>query len=519
MVEASKHNNRLIIVFLLAACMFLYVLPAQISPTNFLQDDSYFYLQVASQILGGKGSTFHTITPTNGYHPLWMLFSIAGVFLAGSDKILSLNLVIALQFLIFAGTAYYFYRITQLISVKYWITGLAILAAYFLGTGIYASEAHLNGLTLIITLFYFLKGLSNDNVRDWILTGVFAGLSVLARLDNIFIIGILFGLGVLGDTEFFNNRIFKRSLVVSIPFIVVVAPYLIYNFVEYGHFVPISGSIKGIFPTINGDFSNLGRIGQITFLFALVSILAIFHPGLNKLQKILLGVMGTGVVLHGLYVILFTDHYTFWPWYYVSGVVNICFLLPILLEWFLAKMSLLISNRVINYGVVLFTVFIFVGGISRAWIKSYNPSFIGPIQIPKVNQYRWPDEVAVWMRDNLPPESGVFMNDWPGVIGYYSELRILPMDGLMNDFQYNEDILDLGIRKYLCMHQVSYYFGHDKENAAETVEVEVYAPLYRIPAGTLELLENNKIINIKEIVKKPEETPPLAIWRIDNLCP
>ena len=53
---------------LIASCM----LPALMKPEQFMHDDSYFYLQVAHNIAQGNGSTFHGITPTNGYHPLWL---------------------------------------------------------------------------------------------------------------------------------------------------------------------------------------------------------------------------------------------------------------------------------------------------------------------------------------------------------------------------------------------------------------------------------------------------------------
>ena len=62
--------------------MAVLILPAQFVPPNFFQDDSYFYLQVASNIAAGHGSTFHTITPTNGYHPLWMAFCVLAMVVA-----------------------------------------------------------------------------------------------------------------------------------------------------------------------------------------------------------------------------------------------------------------------------------------------------------------------------------------------------------------------------------------------------------------------------------------------------
>src|SRR6201992_2723619 len=45
-----------------------------------LQDDCFYYLQVARNIASGHGSTFNGLTLTNGYQPLW-LWILAGVCL------------------------------------------------------------------------------------------------------------------------------------------------------------------------------------------------------------------------------------------------------------------------------------------------------------------------------------------------------------------------------------------------------------------------------------------------------
>ena len=63
------------------------------------------------------------------------------------------------------------------------------------------------------------------------------------------------------------------------------------------------------------------------------------------------------------------------------------------------------------------------------------------------------------MKKNLPAESGVLVFDQPGALGYYSDLRVLPVDGLINDFAYNEDIIRLGIVAYLRTKGVTYYVG------------------------------------------------------------
>jgi hypothetical protein len=506
---------KILLVTLLAASLILFALPAQISPSNFLQDDAYFYLQVANNVIKGYGSTFHRITPTNGYHPLWMLNSILGLLIAGNDKILGLNIIFGIQTMLFLGTAIYFRKIARLISDEFWMVGVCILAAYFFSMGIYASEAHLNAFMLVLSLYYFLRTFDDDTPSNWIKAGFFSGLSVLARLDNVFITGSLFSLGLLSHQDRGVERVLKRSVILGSTFACTVAPYLIYNYVSYGHIVPISGAIKSTFPAVTGNFNNLGMFGRITSVFGPVSVLISFGPGLNKLQRTLLRILGVGVALHASYVVLYTDHYTFWPWYYVSGVLNLGFLSSSVLQRITSIIQRHAGRKSIAVVRNLIIALLILAGVARGWAKAYNPDSIGPVRIPKINQYRWPDEVAIWMRDNIPPASRVVVYDWPGAIAYYSDLQILPVDGLMNDYEYNDDILSQGINRYLCTKDVHFFFGPDEPGENGVQEFEVIAPLYREPAGVIKLLDQNLIARVRDVVQSPQETPPLAIWRID----
>jgi len=72
--------------------LVLFHTPVQLRPRNFPADDSYFYLQVASEIAAGKGSTFNEITQTNGYHALWLGVCAIIAYFARGDKQLLLHL-------------------------------------------------------------------------------------------------------------------------------------------------------------------------------------------------------------------------------------------------------------------------------------------------------------------------------------------------------------------------------------------------------------------------------------------
>jgi hypothetical protein len=497
----------------------LYALPAQLRPTNFLQDDSYFYLQVAHKIVDGKGSTFHEITPTNGYHPLWMLFSVLGLFLAGNDKILGLHVVLAIQFFLVLSIAYYYHRTARLLNLKYWPAGFAIIAAYFFSTGVYASEAHLNAAMLMISFYYLVLFMDSNQPGNSLWSGLFAGLAILARLDNIFIIGSMASFLALRHLIIGGWRKMSGSLTTFLlPVFLIVFPYLAYNASVYGHLMPISGAIKSTFPSMAGDINNLGTVGKITTFFGFMSLFFSLVPGLTGMQRTMLRIISIGVVLHAGYVMLFTDHYTFWPWYYVAGILNMGILFPVVVGWLISRFSSQLMHKTLRFIVSGFVVVTVAAGIARGWLKAYNPAKIGPIDIPQINEYRWPDEVALWMKANLPPHSAVFVHDWPGAIAYYSDLKILPMDGLMNDFQYNDDILEMGIEAYLCSKGVSYFFALENVDNGKDRIYPVEAPLYHKPAGELHLIDQNQIIHTNDIVKEPNQTPQHAIWKIDQTC-
>jgi hypothetical protein len=445
-----------------------------------------------------------------------MLFTILGLGIAGTDKIIGLSIVFALQTLIFLGTAFAYYKITELVADDFWMAGLAILATYFFSLGVYGTEAHLNAFMLTIAIYYLLTALVEDTPINWIMTGLFSGLSILARLDNVFVIGSITWIGITNSKKTRSKDQLRRTISLSIPLALVVFPYLLYNYLSFGHLVPISGTIKSTFPVLSANVDNLGRFGKLSSILALISLIYSFDPRLTHLRKIILRSLAIGVLLHASYVVLYTDHYTFWPWYYVSGVLNLAFLFDFTFKRVVSILAKYIGHNFIPLVRAAAIAVLVAGGIARGWLKAYNFDSIGPVQIPRINQYRWPDEVALWMKGNIPEGSGVFVYDWPGAISYYSGLKILPMDGLMNDFEYNQDLVSQGIEEYLCSKNIHYFLGPDQSGEHDFQRYEVYAPLSRRPVGILMLDERDLVVRIRDVVKSPEETPPIAIWRIDT---
>jgi len=503
----------LAIATLLAASL----LPALLRPSQFIHEDSYFYLQIAHHIAAGHGSTFHGITPTNGYHPLWMACVVAVMALAGGDKSAGLYYVVILQMLLSAATLLLFRRLAQAIALEFWLPGLAVLALYLLGTGLYGSEAHLNALTLVAATLSLWRAMASRQDRAWLWTGVFFGAAVLARLDNVFVAAGLLGLGVLHDRPRDLARPARRAALAALGGLAVLAPYLAYNVLSYGHLVPITGAIKSQLPVVTFDLGRLGAMGMLAAPFGLVCLaIGLFADQDPRRRVVWLG-LGSGVALHALYVVAATDHYTFWPWYYVSGAFAAGLGTSYLAGRVAAVIRPVIGTAATSALVLTGSLVLLAGASVRACLKAFSPFRLGPIAVNvRINEYRWPEELAIWMKANIPRNSLVYVQDWPGAIAYYSDLGILPMDGLVNDYRYNDELLALGVESYLCSRGVTYFMGHliDRD---EPHEVPVSAPLYRQPAGVLTLQPEDIVIETRSVLKQPDDAPPFAIWRVP--CP
>jgi hypothetical protein len=163
-------------------------LPALLAPHNFPSDDSLFYLQIARNIAAGQGITFNTVTTTTGFHPLWMIPCVIAAWLTGGEPTRMLRVVFAMQIALALAVLALYRAVARRLGIRAWPLGVPVLAAYFL-TGMYGSEAHVNGVCVLGSLVLLLRGRERPSIGEAIALGLLLGLTVLARLDNVFLAG------------------------------------------------------------------------------------------------------------------------------------------------------------------------------------------------------------------------------------------------------------------------------------------------------------------------------------------
>ncbi len=514
--------EQFILVFSIIAIL-LFVLPSQLKPWQYPSDDSFFYLQVAYNINEGYGSTFNTITTTNGYHPLWMVLCIILGKISGNDKILLLQFVFIFQVLLFILIAYLFRKTCRTLDIRNYYISLPLLATYFLAIGNYASEAHINGVMHFLLAYYFVR-FKVLNINNAILLGVIITFLFFARLDNIFlIISVLisYSFGIKFKWENFKNIIIAGTLS-----LILVTPYLYFNYTKWGYFVPISGAIKSIFPDIVFDLNSLGSFGMIiTFASILCFFFAFFVKIERDIRRVLF-VFSLSTIISSIYIVCLTDHHTNWAWYYVSGVMTIAFFVPISLRYLADKLRI---SQKMQFFYITITTLLMLSGISRSWSEYFNPETRGfnPVQFRSINNCRWSINVGKWLDENLQPGSRILIYEWPGMIAYFSNMKLVPIDGLMNDFQFQDELLKLGIEAYVKDKSIEYFIapyelfsqvlmGYENYYRNDgKLEFKIYSSLHRKEVGMICVDDLELIVKFDEVINC-DGIPKIALWKFNN---
>ncbi len=191
-----------IVLVVIVLITHLYVaLGSENSLTNwFPTDDAYYYFKTAQNVSEGFGFTFDKINPTNGFHPLWELICIPVFALARINLILPLRIIIILMGLINAAIAILIFRLLSKLFSK---EISALMALFWILTpriynasdklGMESGVSALFSLLLIYLVTRLEQTYKSNQVpyKEYLLIGVAAIFTVLSRLDNIFLVGMV----------------------------------------------------------------------------------------------------------------------------------------------------------------------------------------------------------------------------------------------------------------------------------------------------------------------------------------
>ncbi len=443
-----ESNRRVQVTFAIMAMAAIAIhaiyIPAELFSAFY--DDFYYYAEIARNIVAGEGSTFNGQTPTNGYHPLWMICLLLPFGLAqalGSDPLIATRLFLA----IVCGWGSYLIA-NHIINAHIRSIGLRVgLSAFAICFYLHISRSGME-VALTVPLFILLlkqvklQDQADSNAINWLLVGLLGALTILSRIDSVIIVGFL-GLIVLIYQRPSITQILQAGLgALPLPI------YLLSNLIYFDSLFPVSGMAKSVeaistfhlntlITLFGGTFSLFALAASLIILFALL----VKTPEWDKLET-KDRIMGwVGFIAPWLFI-LQTGLRSDWPlWFW--------YVYPFLLGLLLAAPMVLVSvRRTINSRFLRNTTL--PGYMLMILYCAYIslPQIMGPL-------HRAAFDVADFMDKN----PGIYaMGDRAGTAGYLGSQPIIHLEGLVMDNDYLQRLQQADqIEPLLNQYKVDYY--------------------------------------------------------------
>jgi hypothetical protein len=481
-----------------------------------IPDDASYYFEIADNISSGEGFTFDRIVETNGYQPLWLYVLVPLYRLFRASPGTMVRIVALVQILISGAAGLLLYRLLRSTSSPLAaFTGGIFFIAFVLASVVNGMESAL----LVLLLLLLVDGAVRNGFPDRcgggesFRLGLLLGLVVLARLDSAFIcisVALLLLAGALRRGA--GRRRLTALTLMALGASAVIVPYLSYNAVRFGSPMPISGMLKSSFPAAAIDRNSIFAPGPIGLLGLFLGTL---HLGLFLFRRRAksggeldgaLAALSLAALLHYAHTVLFMRWAVF-SWHFVGYRVVASLALPRLVDGFSPRLP----RSVRLAGTSLCIAAILMAGIER-YVRRYSIT-------PRDSWTTASFEAALWARENTPADAVFAMKD-AGHFGYFSERRVVSLDGIVGDLAF-QDVLRSGrLRAWLGQMEVSYIVQHAfwdnppvNEGTYDTLGVTYTSRLYLAESDTLRLAREDEVYRSSPYRDGPYETV-FVIWRL-----
>ena len=457
-------------------------------------DDSYYYFRIAQNIASGYGSTFDQINKTNGYQPLVLWFLVIIYSILKFDLLTPVIVSQILFSIISTIAAYLTYRFVKKISQNEFAGILSAIFLYLnpiiIAINFKSLETNFYWLFLIFSIFYYENFVKNE-IADkkylyFFIFGLIISFAAFSRLDGGFYI-LAFSIYLLLQKRIKFSERLKKILFTGIGFSILFIPYLIYNYLSFGHPVPISGRAKVFHnhkAVLNqvGDYFTLdfflyelrrfffpfnfdlfahrgfGVFEQIAvyILIALLIVLIAWFLKSGYLKKVLSHFKGYGFVL--IYLFFHYSFYTLYFWeyrfyYFLPEIISLAILFSMLIvEWIKDKFIKRESKA--NQIVIILVIVVFVIGGIKIFTAQHEQTLAF--------------KTAQWIKENLP-EDKIYGSANTGILSYFTQMRFVNLDGMVN----NDELLNAykeGSERYidyLKKNQIEYVVDYFLSNKPE----------------------------------------------------
>ena len=449
-------------------------LDSQGAVLSVFSDDAFYYFKIAKNITIGAGCTFDGIAPTNGFHPLWMLYNVLVYRLANGELLTPLIVILVTGGLLAFASLALIYRLVD----RFVAPGLGSIAVAVALLPILLT-AMINGLetglqivlVLLFVYFCYRERWLDPSVqgRRAILIGFFLGIVTLSRLDSVFLMASVLCLTLLAAVFHWVDlkSAVRRIVTICAGFALAMTPYLAWNRIVFGRFMPLSGRVKSSFPALRSPLNLRSDVRIGAMMIAVLIVLVVFVSAVRsyrdrdskKIATSPLVMLAITSILHFTHIFLFMSWGVYW-WHFVLYGITIALALP--RSFYLVVESRKRLSCILQIAVILPLI------TAAVYLK------INEVQIKRRQHEGWM-QAALWVRENTEPDTVIAILD-AGLFGYYSERNVINLDGKANGHEYYKHIQNGDVTGYLKIADVDYIANVRVDYSAGFTKIIVRRP-------------------------------------------
>jgi 4-amino-4-deoxy-L-arabinose transferase-like glycosyltransferase len=177
----------LVLVLVSRAVVFL-LDPARLADRTVIQDDAFYYLEIAAHFLRGEGLTWDGLEPTNGFHPLYALLMVAVVLVTGSSGTAPLAVMMGMGVILSVVVALLLERLAFRRGVGGWSSLLLAASPTLWLNAFNGLETMLAAVAALLVVDAHDRWLRGGPVSGAAFGGL-CGLAILARSDLVLLVG------------------------------------------------------------------------------------------------------------------------------------------------------------------------------------------------------------------------------------------------------------------------------------------------------------------------------------------
>ena len=424
-------------------------------PSPFFADDSFFYLQVGRNFALGYGSTFNRLMQTNGYHPIWMLLC-AAIYRVFPNRTTGLHMIAALIVLLNIVVLVVAAQLLRRLRAPAWVAW-TILIPFLFGLQL-GTESSLSAAMLAGTLLALYNFLEHPTWIAGLAFNLLAAFSVLSRLDSIFVIACLWIALLVWCLQQEKRLEQTHALHIHLAFIPLYAvlwgAYLGSNLFWFHILMPISGLLKSNNSHDHLLGHNLPHTALISLVICAISLLILWRKQRDRWFLFAELPFFFGILIHAAYITLRMTDETRWTWYYVSWALlaaltasraAACLFRAAPADARGRTPSVAATFR--SLGILLAIVFSVLLWCKMGW-KHSREQVAEETTIPIMRQALDADHLH-----------RLLAYDQPGGMAYFTDLAVVPLDGLMADRKFQTDLAQNGIGDFIRKDHIDGFAG------------------------------------------------------------